>query len=356
MYASMLLDRETLDYVALFERYLGPGRRSGREIAFPCWRCDSGQPGKRHLYLNPMTGMYRCYKCMNHPDGAGKGNALHFAQVMGDAILTQPVPAKRYERPNLFDQQVATRVYTYLCNALTLGDEDAAEFLAKRGLRRGPLEFFGIRSCRHVPELLRTHFTDDELIASGLFFRREGSLVAHSSINDTRILIPYPDWETGDIPYIRSRAGRDGDKRKYLSPINNPSGDRIWGRVKEDSTEVVITEGEFKAMAAVQARVLCLALPGMNAAHNAVCRLLNHSPIKKVTICFDTQIDSMENVDHAAEALGRRIRKHVLIPVFRARLPLLESVDGGRKMDIDTFLLHKGREAFLDVLAGAEKI
>ena len=140
MYGNACMTFPDMDYVALFEKYLGPGRRSGRNIAFPCPRCDIGRPGKRHLYLNPTTGLYKCYKCMSHPDGHGKGNAFQFAKMMGEIGLLLSTDTKKYERPNHFDQSKATEVYTYLCNTSVLSDADSAELERKRGLQRPYLE------------------------------------------------------------------------------------------------------------------------------------------------------------------------------------------------------------------------
>lgn len=345
-----------MDYISLFEKHLGPGRRSGNEIAFYCWRCDKDRSGDRHLYMNPLTGYYCCYKCMHDGDGKGKGSATWFARIMGESSsVSAPSTISQFKDEVEYDQKKASRVYTYLHEHLTLLPEDHRSITESRGIKHP--EAFGIKSCVGAADLLKTRFTDEYLLASGLFYKRGDQLVAHRSISDGRLIIPYINRSTGHVVFLRSR-GEPGSKVKYLSPINSMAGKRIWGYILPKADTLLVTEGEFKAMASVEAGVMTVSLPGMGVSHQTLVETLKEAKhLKRVFICFDTQIDGQAAVDACAKKLALRIVREVGITTYTTHLPLELEISNGRKTDIDGYLFRHTPEEYIQAIRdSAEKI
>lgn len=326
-----------MDYVGLYTKYLGPGRRSGQRLAFPCFRCDKGEIGKRHLYVDPSTGNYICYKCRFNPDGLGKGSARKFAKMVGErGAIEETAPGSyTFKDENTFNQCKANYVYTYLWRNMPLLPEHHKEITRERGISHP--ERFGVRSCIGAVNMLRNYFVPNMLVASGLFYWRQGSLVAHTTITDGRILIPYMEPD-GTVYFLKSRRTKDDGTIKYSTPINSQVSKRIWGRILPDQATLIVTEGEFKAMAAVEARLHCVALPGMGSSHTTLIERIKESDVKHVILCFDTQTKQSENVEHTIRALARRLIREAGVAVRNAVLPLDPRLNNGEKMDLDGFL------------------
>lgn len=347
-----------MDYIALFEKYLGPGKRAGSQITFYCPWCDTGsRRGDRHLYMNPLNGVYCCYKCMHDPCGKGKGSAYHFAKLMGETdSLTVPTNIKQFKEETAFNQRMATAVYSYLFASLTLLPEHKRELCKNRGLLHP--ENFGVCSCVGAVPLLKNRFPEIMLLASGLFYKRNDKLIPHSSLADGRILIPYYSNNIMEVTFMRSRRMAEDGSVKYLSPIGSMAGSRVWGKITPKATAVVIPEGEIKAMSAVEAQILAISPPGMGVGHQEIVKRLRGTNIKRAYICFDTESnpETQKKVDNCATALGRRIIRELGIEVFNAHMPLEAGISDGKKMDVDSFLFKHTRSEYLDILRAAEPL
>lgn len=333
-----------LDNLLLFEKHLGEGKRCGNVWAFHCWRCDQGKRS-RHLYVN-SEGLYYCHKCATAPDGLGQGNAVKFARIMRDSPGGSYSLYKRETAISRFDQGVALDVYTHLFNEAGLTREHRDK-LAERGIK-SPYSKFGLRSSNGAIKILSKKFDEPALISCGLLCTDGGKTFTHRSVYNNRILIPY--WVDGKVWYFRSRGVvTSGD---YLGPYDVSSNNYFWGFVNPDrKCDLIITEGEFKAMAAVQAGFHCVGLPGMNSAHDIVAKVCKEKGIQESTILFDSQIRNNKYVDYAAYSLGEKLSA-AGIKVYRAFLPLYEE----SKIDIDSFLLSHSREELVDVLLEAKRL
>ncbi|MHB1455610.1 MAG: hypothetical protein ACYC0V_01710 [Armatimonadota bacterium] len=337
-----------MNYVELYEKHLGTGKRSGSNIAFSCFRCDT-KSNTRHLYVDPETGLYCCFRCRYNPDGNGKGSAFKFAKLMGvreQLMPSVPIINERDQIP--FDQKSASEVYEYLCVNLKLSEEDKKAITAERGIRK--IEQFGVKICYKAGELLKGRFAEYKLIASGLYCRKDGRLLTHATIADGRIIIPYRD-DNDRIEYIRSRRSMSNSSQvKYLGPINGQASRRIWGIIPPHIRILVVTEGEFKAMAAIEKGISTVSLPGMGVAHGELVERLKISNVTGVIICFDTQVEHQRDIDHCAAALSRRIIIETGIRTAIAHLPLESD---GRKMDIDSYLYRHTPDEFKKILRTA---
>lgn len=315
-----------MNYIQYFEELLGASRCSyGVNRAFRCPMCD-GMGSDRHLYVNVTTGVYNCFRCGN------KGNAITLAKFMGNK------PPSYLETPEvepiLFDNEIATQVYTHILMNSTLSETDRTELVEKRGIVNP--ERFGLRTLNGtVTELVR-NFCEEELILSGLFYDDAGFLVPRSAISDGRLFIPYIHKSL--VVYMRTR----GSGIKYLSPKYAQTKNHVWGKLQSKKQSVIVTEGELKAISAASHGANILALPGMNSSYETLVSILHEAAIKNVVICFDTQIAHMDDVDKAAKRLSQMLVEELDISVSRVILPLL----GNDKMDIDTFIVEAGWAAF----------
>lgn len=339
-----------VDVIALYEKYLGTPKKSGKVWCFPCFRCDQGK-NTRHLYVN-ADGQYYCQKCGGHPDGRGKGNAFTFARLMGEATKNFN-PVVQEKEPDLYDIKTAVRVYNYIFEVGVLTKEHRVALVESRGITHP--DRFKVISTDGLPDVLKDRFTTDELISTGLFYKSkyENSCTARRVLSKNRILIPY--FTGRDVTFIRSR-GMGGDQTGYMGPTGASSTKSIWGRINpERKTDLIVTEGEFKAMAAQEHGFNCVSLPGMNNSHAYFVECCTNAGILEVTICFDTQIEDMKYVDGAAASLASKL-KTAGIKAFRAELPLCPEIDDGKKTDIDAFLKYYSSEHLLDILMEAKEL
>ena len=116
---------------------------------------------------------------------------------------------------------------------------------------------------------------------------------------------------------------------------------------------MIITEGQLKAIAAIQRGFCCIGVQGMMNGHASVIKKCVEAKVKRTILLFDTQAEDQDTVDWASEKLARELLK-VGIPTFKVSLPLDPAVDKGQKMDIDSFLLSHGLNEFVHLLCQAK--
>jgi len=149
--------------------------------------------------------------------------------------------------------------------------------------------------------------------------------------NVPAIAFPYPGNET----YVRLRPDtprlhKDGHEVKYESPVE-VSGDiyapiAVNPKIDDRATELYLVEGEKKCLAANQAGLAAVGAPGITCFHDPAARKAAHKegkdawklqprldqlvrrgartdPKRDVTIAFDSDIDTNQNVQWAATVL-----------------------------------------------------
>jgi len=314
-----------VDVIVEYERLLGPAKKCGSQYYFPCFRCDTGY--SRHLAVSPSNGLYYCFKCGSNPDGLGKGSITKLARHLGSSVNV----SLSYSEEDPVSYYIQDVVIEFILSNAVLSDYHKG-YLAARGI---DYKRFNLLSTDGLFEKLANRFAETQLVSAGL---AKPGMRPSKCMEDCRIIIPYPDQM-----YLRTRSTRWNEKIVYAGPNGVSAKDHYWGRVHPKY--VMITEGEFKAMAAVSAGVNTIALPGMNTSHLKVSTTLKESNTRIVYLCFDTQED-MTGVDHAVDSLVKAIRRQFLPVIYRVRLPLIPSIDHGQKMDIDSFIGKFGGEAF----------
>lgn len=320
----------------LFERYLGPGKQVSENMLYRCPNPEC--KGRIWVSLSKDGYPYHCFHCNE------RGNGVTFARKQGEACPSR-FPPVLPARP-AFDWIKAARIYTALFQELRL-QPDHVEFLRERRGISSPLDY-GLRTAGRRARQIARRFPVKDLAEVGLW--RNGNASGPARCLDLgRILIPYR--RGSDVLYFRSYWPWDKHHPKYLSPAGVPSRNYSWGEIPEGCGDLIITEGEFKAMVAVDRGFPCVALPGMAVGHAALVERVAARKVRRAVVCFDEQQDHQSLVDAAAESLCARLER-AGVPTYRARLPRREDE---AKIDIDAFLLREGPEAFQRVLDRAER-
>lgn len=147
-------------------------------------------------------------------------------------------------------------------------DELSLKYLmgSKRGLSEETIKRFGLCSVTD-PTATKKYLTDkykiEQLKFSGLY-NEKGNFV----FGNHRIIIPY--FENGEVVYLRGRSIEENGNR-YIGLCNtagNLTAKRVFNRdmlkvLKEDA-ELLVCEGEFDTMIAVQSGHKAIGIPGVN--------------------------------------------------------------------------------------------
>jgi hypothetical protein len=161
------------------------------------------------------------------------------------------------------------------------------------------------------------------------------------------------------LKFDQPRKDRNGKAIKYESPCGQPN--RVYvppGTVEvlsEPKTELIITEGEKKALCADQFGFPCLGLVGVFGwKTKAETLLLDLERVewngRKGIVCFDSDLSDKPEIKDAETRLAAQLKMRGAT-VKVARLP-----DGpnGEKVGIDDFIVTSGHVAFRKILEAAE--
>jgi hypothetical protein len=177
-----------------------------------------------------------------------------------------------------------------------------------------------------------------------------------------RIVFPY--IAGGEVVDLRTRTYDAGKGYRSLGPYVErgatfPFG---WDHLAPGTRSVIITEAEFKALAALQAfhagevSMPTLGQPGLNVFREEWAQQLAAQGVEEVVLCYDSQRRSTKDgvpalapeeqwsLRHGATCAAAGLRVRV------ARLPL---APGETKAEIDTFILQHGAAAFQQLIATA---
>jgi len=177
-----------------------------------------------------------------------------------------------------------------------------------------------------------------------------------------RLLFPY--IVGGEVVDLRTRTYQGGKGYRSLGPYVErgatfPFG---WDNLALGTRSVIITEAEFKALAALQAfhagelDMPTLGQPGLNVFREEWARQLAAQGVEEVVLCYDSQqrptkdgVPAMApeeqwSLRHGAACAAAGLRVRV------ARLPL---APGETKAEIDTFLPREGAARFQQLIATA---
>lgn len=316
---------------ALTKRFGEGIRKSDAKYRFFCPKCNSF-----HLDANP-TKDHVPFIC----------NACGLTGSINTSYDVAPISI--YKPP--IDWDFISSVYSTLVKVCSLR-QSHVDYLINRGIIPNLTRNYCMQSMILLSSDLCAHkllefYTEAELIKSGLFVTKFGKSIPAGIIRPNRILIPYYS-SSGVIQYIRSRFAGQADDFKFLSPTGVPGNSFSWGwETYDDSTYMIVTEGEFKAQAMKQLGIQCTALSGMQTGHSAYIEQLKKFSIELLYTLFDSDggytdagLLKQTGVDRAVYKLSSLASK-AGIEVINCKLPILEY----EKMDIDKYCLIKGANA-----------
>ena len=275
------------------------------------WTCSCPFCGDaKHLDVDIQKGLWICSKCNESGNaltfyaklkGVSNGKALaaikEFAGIKDDI---EPAPSKKSSRPKKANEDNGVpldnnamhpgpnqEVYRRLVELSPLTETHYQELQKKRGFSPEIIEQFQFRSggshMAQVVEQLKQEFSEDVLQSSGVLVNVNGALLANSQLTDDRVLIPYLD-ENGHVYHLRPHK---------LGFKGVPSHVYCRYMLRRNPDHIVLTEGEFKAVALLQWGIPALAVPGVQSFgkdnFERLVQLLREFDVKRVTVIFDNE-------------------------------------------------------------------
>lgn len=266
--------------------------------------CD--QCNGHNFYVTPSNGMGYCFNC-------------------GYATFSEE--RKSFSQSRYENIPAIRELYTALANNYHSAVEVVRKYLNDRGVTDDEIQRYKIGYCPPGTHLL---YNDELAIHAGIA-RRDGTAFLGG-----RVIFPY--YANGMVTDLRGRALDKSVEPRYLSPYGGAfyrGADYpfLW---KENS--VVITEGEFKALAIQRAGFDAIGVPG----------ILSIRPKSRFyVVCFDSDRNPKSLAD-VQRAILRIAKIHPSIKV--ATLPLQA---GEEKMGADDFINKYGVESFRRVVNAA---
>ncbi len=207
----------------------------------------------------------------------------------------------------------------------------------------------------HTKDLKSSGLSEDTIKTSGCYCGGydEINRILSMDLNCGGLVIPYP-LLNGFPAYFRVKPDVpplfDGKPAKYLSPKN--CGNRLYVPkevipvLKDTKIPLVITEGEKKALAAVQNDIKAIALPGVWCWKDKKGVISDFSYLswkgRKIYIAFDSDAQSNPNVHEAEKALAKELtRRGAKVEIIR-----IPPGEGGKKQGLDDFLFTHSPETF----------
>lgn len=299
-----------------YEAFGRPVKRVGDDLFFKCPDC-----GHKSLSCSLSKGCYHCFHC-------------HFKGWL------EGVETQASYQPEPVDQDLQQQVVQHLLNTLDLSKHDRRE-LVGRGIRNP--ERYGLRSTDLRPQRFLTHFTPEQLVASGLFTQLDWGISPGGALQHGNILIPY--WQGSDFKGLKSRVSslydpEDG-KRKYLHARGFSSSNLWFFGPPRPGQDLIVTEGEFKAMVCLDNGFWACSLPGVancRAVAPQVSGLARYA--NRVFIILDSDVGYKDNaqLQNQSRILAQACGTHKSVAFF------LPPNTPEEKMGVDDFLLQFGPE------------
>lgn len=190
-------------------------------------------------------------------------------------------------------------IYTEVIERLGLVDAHAKELREKRGLTDEIIQKNKFRSAglgvHEIDNALRMKFKEKDLINSGVHIIGEREIRLNPILLDDRIIIPY--LQDGNAYHLRFCLPSYRRGETQMPKMLGFSGVGVEFYHKDflgNTYDIVITEGEFKAVAANQLGIPCISIPGISSfADKHFDKLvtdLKASGKRKVYILFDNEV------------------------------------------------------------------
>ena len=351
--------------------------RNGRLYIGPCPFCADGGEDRFHVWMEASGGRpaerYWCRVCNR------SGLLKHLSrEEAAPSALAHPAPAR--DQPTLpranpdpayipFYRQLyeATALWAHIW-LLDDCHPDPLAYLHGRGLDDATICRFALGVTLRDPDSLVAYLrrTCPEAFPyaeeAGLLVTDDaGRLRTHWNLCG-RIVFPY--IADGQVVDLRTRTYDASKGYRALGPYE-PRGATApfgWDSVTPGTQTVIITEAEFKALAALQAyhdgqlAAPTIGQPGLTVFRAQWAQELRAKGVTEVVLCYDSQPRSAKDgilsltpeeqwsLRHGTTCVAAGLQVRV------ARLPLMP---GQTKAEIDTFIPAHGAERFQQLIAGA---
>ncbi len=259
---------------------------------------------QNHLGFNAKTGLWKCFKCgrsgnlvtlisqaRNCPTGEAFKALIAMAGLENEVKPRKP---RNTQKPKPVSDALpvsdvtVSAVYERFIALSALTDIHMRQIRDKRGFTRTTIEEFKLRSggpqMEGILSKLADEFAEKDLLQAALLVMANGRLIPNNQLLEDRVLIPYLD-ENGATYHLRPhKLGFEGLQiepfARYL--------------LKERPEHIVLTEGEFKAIALHQCRIPSLAIPGISSFgrrnFDRLVALLREHGVRQVTVVFDNEV------------------------------------------------------------------
>jgi DNA primase len=331
-----------LDNAAYFKNYgFTPSKENGHKATGVCPFC-SGK--KRKFNLNIDNGLWKCFDC-----GKSGNQITYYAQLHnvsnGDAIkeikrfLSIEDDIKEAKRAKTVKKQDSTETlgmipqvdspkeldsssettkgeentkhpeeekhpYERLIELAHLTLEDRESLKKKRGFTDEIIDEFRFCSCgdyiREVIEKLQTEYSVDRLFDVGILRNVNGTFLPEKQLIEERILVPYLD-EDGHVYYLRPHK---------MGLSNIPAEPFSRYLLRNRSRKVILTEGEFKAVALSAWGIAGVGSPGTGTFGeknlDRLVFLLQEFEAKEICIIYDSEEKGNPEFKNFKEQLNKR--------------------------------------------------
>jgi hypothetical protein len=354
---------------------LHPANRRTYEHAGPCPLCggDPQHSDRFRVWLEPGNERFWCRAC-------NERGPLHklFAEQSprsSPIIYHKPRPRKQASAAPTHQEQYR-QLYTAVAlwasqNLHDPANPDALTYIQQRGFtpatareqllgvtRRDPQALVDYLRCDY-PALLPYAEAAGILVSDG-----NNNLRTHANLCSCLV---FPYIANGEITDLRTRSFPGKGYRSLPGGYDSrgaifPFG---WDSLEPGTNTVVLTEGEFKALAVTQAYVAgqfsapALAHPGLSYLRPEWGQLLRERGVTTVILAYDSQPrpirdgaiqlapEEIWSLRHGASLAAAGLHVHIL------RLPLLQGVN---KADLDEYILAQGPQRLQHLLDTAPRL
>jgi len=294
----------------LISNFGEPIEVSGPELKFVCTQC-----GHRSLTGSMLTGVYYCFVCEY-----GVGQKPLFVN-------------SNYKKRKIdFDKHL--EITKWLKDNLTLSNSHR-NYLKSRGIYNP--DFFGLKTIPTRLELrMKKHFSDTELLDSGFFkpgFHTD--ITGWPCLKHNRIFIPIMNHNK--LCGCKTRCDFREDLQedvKYAFPTGSRANDFV-SYYPTGSDDLLISEGDFKVMAARECGYSSICSSGING--TAALRKFffnSRTKYKRRFIIFDTEKSDSKILSRVQAYKLSESLDHTDVAIV-----ILPRLKPNTKMDLDTYLL-----------------
>ncbi|MCK9324737.1 MAG: DUF3854 domain-containing protein [Bacteroidales bacterium] len=176
-------------------------------------------------------------------------------------------------------------IYEFITSNAKLSEHHRTELKQKRGFTDQTIDdnrfISGGKYLLDLEEKIISAHNDVDLLSSGVCLKEAGALHLSPVLLEDRILIPYLDKNSKAYHLRPHKLGfKDVEIQIYH--------EKTIGR------EIILTEGEFKAAAAVQYGFNAIAVPGISSFADRhfprLLKFLNNNKVREIAIMFDNEV------------------------------------------------------------------